>query len=479
MTAPTKPTQPKPPRALLRHLRPTDLKAAAQLATQATQGVVNMVEGVHRSVHRQLGLSTGAEPDRTSGLTGQVYRGIRGVAALVGKGSDAVLGALLPLLDDPATHPQASPQREAVLAALNGVMGDRLVATGNPLAQAMELRVNGQTLALHAPDILRQQLAASGAAPGASDRASAGEATSEVTSGTASPHLLLLIHGLCMNDTQWTRAGHDHGAFLAQALGCTPVYLRYNSGRHVSQNGRELAAQLQRLVAAWPVPLARITLLGHSMGGLVARSAVQLAREGGQGWPALLRELVFLGTPHHGAPLERAGHGVDVLLGATPFSAPFAKLGQLRSAGITDLRHGFVLDADWQSTPGEGWRVGFEDRRTPLPLPEGIACYAVAATLAGPPGPKVGRQPRSPSQPERADKHAARLAASALAAVAGDGMVPLASALGQHDEAQRQLVFARESQRIVYQTGHLDLLSSPAVAEQLLAWLSLGSSAKG
>ncbi len=462
MSSPPKPSSPKP-RALLRHLRPTDLKAAAQLATHATQGVVNMVEGVHRSVHRQLGLSTSAVPDKTSGLTGQIYRGIRGVAALVGKGSDAVLGALLPLLDDPATHAEASPQREAVLAALNGVMGDRLVATGNPLAQAMQLRVAGQILALDTPEILKQQLAAS-------------QGTS--LGIPASPHLLLLIHGLCMNDTQWLRQGHDHGAYLAQALGCTPVYLRYNSGRHVSQNGRELAAQLERLVVAWPVPLERITIVGHSMGGLVARSAIHLARETGQGWPALLRELVFLGTPHHGAPLERAGHGVDVLLGATPFSAPFVKLGQLRSAGITGLRHGYVTDADWQSAPGEGWRAGFEDRRVPLPLPDGVACFAVAATLAGHPGAKAAGKARPPGQPARADNPAAGLAASALAAVAGDGMVPVESALGQHPEALRRLVFARDSQRIVYRTGHLDLLSSPAVAEQLLAWLSLGSSAQ-
>jgi pimeloyl-ACP methyl ester carboxylesterase len=460
MTSPTKPSSPKP-RALLRHLRPTDLKAAAQLATQATQGVVNMVEGVHRSVHRQMGLSTSAEPDKTSGITGQIYRGIRGVAALVGKGSDAVLGALLPLLDDPTTHPEASPQRDAVLAALNGVMGDRLVATGNPLAQAMELRVNGQTLALDAPENLKQQLAAS---PSASLGIS------------ASPHLLLLIHGLCMNDTQWTRDGHDHGAYLAQALGCTPVYLRYNSGRHVSQNGRNLSQQLEQLVAAWPVPLERITLVGHSMGGLVARSAIHLAREAGQGWPTLLHELVFLGTPHHGAPLERAGHGVDVLLGATPFSAPFVKLGQLRSAGITDLRHGYVTDADWQSAPGEGWRAGFEDRREPLPLPDGVACFAVAATLARQPEPRAAGKSRSRTQPERADKTAAGLAASVLATVAGDGMVPVESALGQHTEARRRLVFARDSQRIVYQTGHLDLLSSPVVAEQLLAWLAAAPS---
>ena len=417
------PTPPDRKTALLRHLRPSDLKAAAQLATQATHGVINIVEGVHRSVHRQLGLSRNAAPEQTSGLTGQIYRGIRGVAALVGQGSDAVLGALLPLLDDPATHPEASPQREAVLAALNGVLGDRLVATGNPLAQAMELRCAGRPLWLDNPDALRLQL---------------GQA--------ASSHLLLLVHGLCMNDTQWMRGGHEHGDFLAQALGCQPVYLRYNSGRHVSDNGLELALQLERLMAAWPVPLTRITVLGHSMGGLVARAAVQAGREADQQWPRVLRELVFLGTPHHGAPLEKAGHGIDVLLGATPFSAPFAKLGKLRSAGILDLRHGYVREADWRSPGGQGWRAGFEDPRLPLPLPEAVACFTVAATLAAHRGVLADR-------------------------LTGDGLVPLNSALGQHDETRRRLVFAKSSQRIVYRTGHLDLLSSQEVAVQVRNWL--------
>ncbi|QCB48046.1 alpha/beta hydrolase [Hydrogenophaga sp. PAMC20947] len=410
----------KPNQALLRHLRPTDLKAAAQLATQATHGVINLVEGVHRSVHRQLGLSKSAAPEQTGGLTGQIYRGIRGVAALVGQGMDGLLGVLLPLLDDPATHPEASPQRDAVLAALNGVLGDRLVATGNPLAQAMELRVDGKVLALSAPDALKNQL---------------GEAVS--------PHVVLLAHGLCMNDTQWRRDGHDHGAYLAESLGCTPIYVRYNSGRHTSENGRDLALLLEQLVAAWPVPLQRLTILGHSMGGLVARSAVQVAREAGLAWPGQLRELVFLGSPHHGAPLERAGHGVDVLLGVTPFTAPFTRLGQLRSAGITDLRHGHVLDADWQGRSRFG---SAEDHRVPLPLPEGVACFTVAATLAAQRGLLADR-------------------------LTGDGLVPLDSALGRHQEPSRRLVFARDSQRIVYRTGHLDLLSSPAVAQQLVDWL--------
>jgi pimeloyl-ACP methyl ester carboxylesterase len=417
MTAPSPPNNPK--RAVLRHLRPSDLKAAAQLASQAMHGVINITEGVHQSVRRRLGFSSGASDERASGLTGQVYQAVRGVTQLVSHSTDALLGALLPLLDDPATHPEASPAREAVLAALNGVLGDKLQATHNPLAWPMVLRHGGETLGLN-PPALAAQLGAK-----------------------ARPHLVLLIHGLCMNDTQWRRAGHDHGEFLAQALGCTPVYLRYNSGLHTSVNGRELALMLEQLVAAWPVPLERITLLGHSMGGLVARSAVQVAREAGQRWPALLRELVFLGTPHHGAPLERAGHGVDLLLAATPFTAPFTRLGKIRSAGITDLRHGDVQDVDWQA---HDRFASAEDHRVPLPLPEGVACFTVAGTLAGQRGPVADR-------------------------LTGDGLVPLNSALGQHDEPARRLVFAQGRQFIAYRTGHLDLLSSADVAAQLLAWL--------
>ncbi|MBA4262756.1 MAG: permease, partial [Comamonadaceae bacterium] len=403
-----------------------DLRAAAQLAAQATHGVINITEGVHQSVRRRLGLSGGASDEQASGLTGQIYQVVRGVTQLVGHGTDALLGALIPLLDDPATHPEASPQREAVLAALNGVLGDRLQRFGNPLALPMALRRGGETLAFNPPAALAAQLGAQ-----------------------ASPHLVLLIHGLCMNDAQWRRSGHDHGAFLAQALGCTPVYLRYNSGLHTSSNGHQLALLLERLVAAWPLPLARITLVGHSMGGLVARSAVHSAREAGQRWPGLLRELVFLGTPHHGAPLERAGHGVDLLLASSPHTAPFTRLGRIRSAGITDLRHGHVQDADWQ---GRDRFQSPDDHRVPLPLPEGVACFTVAATLAGQRGLLADR-------------------------LMGDGLVPLNSALGQHDEPARRLVFAKGSQFIAYRTGHLDLLSSPQVAAQMLAWLRSGPDA--
>lgn len=416
----TDPTSPKSPRrGPLRHIRPSDLKAAAQLAATATHGVIDLTESVHQSVRRRLGLPAGASAEQAGGLTGRVYQAVRGVTRLVGWGTDAALAALLPLLDDPASHPEASPQREAVLAALNGVMGDKLQAMGSPLAQAMELRAGGAPLTL-TTDALKAQLPQAG------------------------PHLLLLVHGLCMNDKQWCRNGHDHGAVLAPALGATPVYLRYNSGLHASINGRELAQLLERLVAVWPVPLERITVIGHSMGGLLARSAFDIGQQTGQRWPALLQDLVFLGTPQHGAPLERAGHGADGLLASNPFTAPFARLGQIRSAGITDLRHGYVQDADWQ---GRDRFASGADHRQPLPLPGGVRCFAVAATLAG-----------------QRSRVAERLT--------GDGLVPLDSALGRHDNLALRLEVPREHQLIVYRTGHLDLLSSSVVAEQLKTWLA-------
>ena len=403
--------------AAVRQLRATDARGVARLATLATAGVTDIAEGVHRSVLGSMGLPGGKATGRTRGLTGLVYQGIRGVTRLVDVGLQAALLRLEPFLDRSSeTSAAPPPEREAVLAALNGVMGDRLAADGNPLALPMELRQQGRPI----------DLAALGA------------------SGQATGKVLLLLHGLCMNDLQWQRAGHDHGALLAKELGYTPVYVRYNTGLHTSTNGRELADRIEALLADWPVPVQEFTVLVHSMGGLVMRSACQHATAAGQQWPKRLDKLVFLGTPHHGAPLERAGNWVDVILGSTPWSRPFARLGQLRSAGITDLRYGHVQDADWQ---GHDRFRKSPDKRQPLPLPAGVACFTVAATLA--------RQ-RSP------------LAERLL----GDGLVPLASALGQHEQREHSLAFAKSHQLVVYGVGHLQLLDNPRVAQQLVQWLT-------
>ena len=402
--------------AALRHLRPADLRGVARLATQATTGVTHITEGVHQSVLGTMGLPGGSEAGRARGLTGLVYQGIRGVTRLVDVSLQAALLRLEPFLERRGASTAPSPEREAVLAALNGVMGDRLAEDGNPLAFSMELRQQGREIDLVA---LR-------------------------ASGLASGKVLLLLHGLCMNDLQWLRAGHDHGAHLAQALGYTPVYVRYNTGLHTSINGQELAGRVEALLADWPVPVQELNVLVHSMGGLVVRSAFQQAVQAGLQWPSQLRKLVFLGTPHHGAPLERAGNWVDVILGSTPWSRPFARLGHLRSAGITDLRYGHVQETDWQGHDRFRKRP---DARHHLPLPPGVACYTVAATLA--------RQ-RSPM--------AERLV--------GDGLVPLHSALGQHEQAERTLEFPKSHQHVVYGLGHMALLEDAQVAQQLVRWFS-------
>lgn len=395
----------KPP-----HLKPNDLRGYARLAFDATAGLTDLVEALHGTILNPLQKKEPGKPIRTNGITGMVYRTIGGVTSMMGSGVDALLGALPTVVEEGS----ASPEREAIVSALNGVMGDYLVASGNSLALPMTLRSGGQSLTLDG-DALRNAL------PDASGR------------------VLLLIHGLCMNDQQWLHDGHDHGAHLAVRLGFTPVYLRYNTGLHIADNGRDLAAMLDQLVKAWPVPVKEIAIVGHSMGGLVARSAcvaADLEAKKSPRWRKLLKRMVFLGTPHFGAPLERGGHWVDLLLGATPWSAPFAQLGKIRSGGITDLRHGTLLDAAHH------------------PLPSGVRCFAVAATTSKATGSKANAKPGLVQRK-----------------LWGDGLVPVDSALGIHADPERTLKIPATRQLVVHGTNHLDLLGSTQVAAQLEKWL--------
>lgn len=397
--------------------RPTkaaDLRGAARLATDATAGLTSLVEAMHERIARLPG-SSAALDGRTNGISGLVYKTIRGVTRVAGGSLEALLGWVGPALG----RYSDGRERDAIVAALNGVLGDYLVASGNPLATTMELRHGGAPLLLE-----REALAA--ALPAAGGR------------------LLVLVHGLCMNDQQWQRNGHDHGEALARDLGWTPVYLRYNSGLHVSINGHGFAQQMESLVAAWPQPLQRLAIIGHSMGGLVTRSALHHAAQSQQRWAARLDDLVFLGTPHHGAPLERAGHGVELVLGATPYAAPFARLGKVRSAGITDLRHGLLLDEDWV---GRDRFARGGDRRQPVPLPEGVRSGAVAASL-GAQGGTIREK------------------------LLGDGLVPLDSALGRHADPARTLAFAGDRQWIGYGMNHLDLLDNAKVYARIKEWLT-------
>jgi hypothetical protein len=370
---------------------------------------------VHQRIARVPGRGSPVLDGRTRGISGLVYRTIRGVARGVGAGIDAALGLLGP--SPPADDP--SPRREALVAALNGVLGDHLAGTANPLATQMTLRHAGRPLAL--------------------DTAALAAALPD-----AGPRVLVLLHGVCMNDLQWTRAGHDHGQALARDLGYAPLYLRYNSGAHISANGRALSQLLEQLTEQWPQPVQRLVLLGHSMGGLVARSALHHAALAGHRWPQRLGDLVFLGTPHHGAPLERAGHRVDIALSGMPYAAPFARLGKVRSAGITDLRHGCLVDEDWR---GRDRFARDAPRRQPVPLPDAVRCFTVAASLRPQGSAPAGR-------------------------LLGDGLVPLDSALGRHADPRQALTFPEDRQCIVYGIHHFELLGSTQVYEQLRRWLA-------
>ncbi len=384
-----------------RRQRLSDLRGAVRLATDATTGLTDLVEAVHGRVLRPPGLATPRPQDRAGGLTGAVYRSVRALQRGVGRTLESLIGAAEGLQSRPATagHGEpsdraapASPRRDAVVAALNGLVGDRLDADHNPLAQPFVL-----------------------------------------TRGTQlGPEVLVLVHGLCMNDAQWQRAGHHHGQALERDLGLCAVLARYNTGLPIHRNGERLAQALEASLMASGTPPARLVIVGFSMGGLVARSAVHQAVRAGMAWPSRLSDLVFLGTPHHGAALERIGSVVDELLGLAPYAAPLARLGRLRSAGITDLRDGRLFD------PAQALR-----------WPPGLRLHALAGSASRKPGGIAGR-------------------------LSGDGLVSVASALGHHADASRALPISPARQWVGLRLHHLDLLSDARVYARLRQALAEG-----
>jgi len=374
------------------------------MAFDAVGGLAGVVERMHTTIQRHpVPFGVGRDIP-AQGVTGVVYRGVRGGARWIGAGVDALLASVAGFLPDG----DRSDGREAMAAVVNGIYGDYLARTSNPLATDISMRYGGRAIDPFDPG---SSLRAAGARPAASK-------------------VLVLVHGLCMNDLRWRRNGHDHGAVLADELGYSPLYLRYNSGLHIHQNGRQFSDLMEMLIQHWPVPVEELCIIGHSMGGLIARSACDHAGESGHEWLLRLGKLVFLGTPHAGSPLERGGHWLDFMLDLSPYSAPLTRAGKMRSAGIQDLRHGSVT----------------ADGRV-VALPRDVKCYTAAATLA-----------------KRRSLLADRLI--------GDGLVPLNSALGRHRDRSRSLGIPKSRQWIGYEMGHLDLLCRPDVYKQLRLWLA-------
>jgi pimeloyl-ACP methyl ester carboxylesterase len=307
---------------------------------------------------------------------------------------------------------------DASLAVLNGVIGDYLVKTGNELAIEMQLfaKVGGERpLAFGRSDL-------AGALPVATGR------------------LVVLVHGLMSTERIWEMADRtDYGTRLTSDLGYTPLYARYNSGRQIGENGARLSETLTSLMAGYPIPVDEIVLLGHSMGGLVVRSACHVARRDGASWLSKVKRAIYLGTPHLGAPLERIGRVVAGALRMVddPYTRLIADIANLRSEGLKDLGHADLTRED--RARDRGWSIAVTDPRHPVPLLPEIEHHLVAGSIAEHP---------------------------VLTALFGDSLVPVESATAGLDGAE----LPPGNVRHVPGVSHLALARSPAVYEYVRAW---------
>jgi pimeloyl-ACP methyl ester carboxylesterase len=392
------------------------VQGTAMLAFDSVHGITNSVEHMHDTIAHQ---SLVWAPDiigvrQAHGLiASSVYTIIRGVNSALRQ----VTGLAFDLAPDSPANPRESDAELRAVAAMNGVFGDHLEATSNPLAIPMQLRSAHQQLEM-------DPAALSAAIP------------------DASAHLVVLVHGLSLSELCWNRGGKPGiGSRLQNELGYTPLYLRYNTGRHISTNGQEFTGLLQQLCEAWPVPVKSISLVGHSMGGLVIRSACWHAAQQNHEWLPQLRRVVCLGTPHHGSPLERAGHALDSTMQKIPYLAPLA-FGKHRSAGIKDLRHGNLLDEDWQDIPAHQSRM---DNRRPVPLLPDVDYYLAAAT--------VGAHRQDPR-----------------GKLFGDLLVRVDSAVGAHKNTLKKLHIKPENCEVFHDKNHLDLLDDERVHQKLIQW---------
>jgi triacylglycerol lipase len=312
--------------------------------------------------------------------------------------------------------PAAPSTSEKRQAALNAALGDYLERRGSSLAIAMRLYHRARPLVTSPQALRAAQL-------------------------DSSSRIVIFVHGLGQTEACWefpAQPSVTYGSFLQAELGLTPFYVRYNTGRRISKNGRELAALIERLALALP-GLDEITLIGHSMGGLVIRSACHYAAELGHGWLRQARRCIYLGSPHLGSPLEKAGDCVAAVLGSidNPVVRLIHEATDLRGVGIKDLRYGSLLDEDWEGGAGES--AG--RRPKVLPLAPGIAHYFIAGSLT-----------RDP----------AHVAAFLL----GDALVRLPSAT---DPAHRAGL-SSEHWAIVAGVAHMHLSHSPDVYARIRAW---------
>jgi pimeloyl-ACP methyl ester carboxylesterase len=384
----------------------------AQLATMGVVEVTDIVEAIHREIlQRPLGRFNKGNIERwQKGITGRIYGTVRHAMQLAGKNLASGMRLYNYILKPKKVRLLPQNLRRMV-NILNGVMGDHLITHHNPLAVPMVLY----------------------------------DTNNYIQSGVLSGRVIILCHGLCLSHLSWQIAGESNLAtVLKRGLpAATILYLNYNTGRRISSNGRSFAKVLQSLVEDNP-DITQIDLIGHSMGGLVSRSALYYGKEQGFSWVNRVRNLVTLGSPHHGASLEQIGNFVQDKIAKLPFAGSLAKLGDLRSAGIIDLRYGSILDADWQAL--EGRSVVPADFRHPTRLPLHVNTYLVAGALVE----------------TRFDFKTTSLL--------GDGLVSVESALGEHTE-EHTLAVPEGHKAVFYGVSHMNLIYNDRVHQQIIAWL--------
>jgi pimeloyl-ACP methyl ester carboxylesterase len=401
--------------------RRSEARALVRLLLEEVGGAAGGIGNVHRAISDRvfaavkLGVGPAALPVKVThdAIAGGVYGALNFGARSLGK----VAGGVVDLRLEGDAPLSETRRGTLLLGIVQGLRGDVLESDQSVLAAPMAVRVSGKAVPADSSSLQT-------AFPDATGR------------------LVVFLHGLMENENAWRLGGRaSYGERLAQDLGCTPIEIRYNTGRRISDNGQALSALLADLVSAWPVEVEQIALVGHSMGALVARSGCFSASKSHAPWVQKVRHVVCLGAPHFGAPLEQVVHYGSAILNAVPETRPFARLLRRRSGGIRDLFGGSLVDEDWRGRHvDELSRVACQE----VPLLDGaMHCFVSAAITRNPDHP-VGR-------------------------LIGDGLVLVPSASGRN--RSRRIGFTDENAAHLSGANHFTLLNHDKVYESILGWL--------
>jgi pimeloyl-ACP methyl ester carboxylesterase len=401
-------------------MRPEEITGLGDLASEAAAGAARQIHEVHTGIAGRVWSRVGPAALPVRIAHDRIARGAYSAAteltrAIVRAGAHAASAVQAP--DAPSI--ERSPAGRVVVSALNGAFGDTLVRRRNPLALHMAVRRGGRDLELSRPVLAR-------------------------TYPNAKSRLAVFVHGLCETDEAWKLGAARHvpyGFRMEVELGYTPVYLRYNTGRHISENGREFARLLERLIAAWPTDVHEVVLIGHSMGGLVSRSACHSGA--GSDCVAKVRHVFTLGTPHHGARLEQVTNAASAALARLPETRPLARALNIRSSGIKDLRYGYLVDECWMDQDCDAY---LQNTARDIPFLRTSRHYFMGATLS-------------------------READAAAGRIIGDLLVLQPSAWAQQARGKR-LRFPIEHYHHLGGANHFDLLNHPAIYGQMRRCLS-------